>query len=461
MIASLVFLAAPALVVVFGLVASASADTRVTAAGHPAEGKLESFLGEPKLEVQKLFNGDRFPNMLVGVDGTVIALFGKNIKARRSEDGGKTWGPAIHVVNGFTGGGAIVNETNGEILAFAEEHLPPAKWQIVRSKDNGKTWAKMDYKIHPDVNGNILSMHMNEVGITLRHGKHAGRLIRAARHYWPKGQKKGWPEQYTSAIYSDDGGKTWFPSKPLPEKGTGEAAIAELSDGTIYYNSRCHRSKNMLKKARVYDFKAGERETFEDLPLRRRCAYSDDGGATYRDWQIVQALPDGPQNHVYGCMGGLTRLPVKGKDILIYSNCDSPGGRRLGTVWASFDGGKTWPVKRLVEKGDFAYSSLNAGRPGTKSEGWIYLNYESRGCKVARFNLSWLLQGEKTGDGSLPEWIQQGVGGARSHAIEIGKQKQLFVDDRVVAADVPLLPAVGLAPRAGRVRVESRCGAVR
>jgi sialidase-1 len=31
-------------------------------------------------------------------------------------------------------------------------------------------------------------------------------------------------------------------------------------------------------------------------------------------------------------------------------------------VWASFDGGKTWPVKRLVDEGSFAYSSLVTGR---------------------------------------------------------------------------------------------------
>jgi sialidase-1 len=104
-------------------------------------------------------------------------------------------------------------------------------------------------------------------------------------------------------------------------------------------------------------------------------------------------------------MGGLTRLPVAGQDILLYSNCDSPGGRNHGTVWASFDGGKTWPVKRLVFAGSFAYSSLTAGRPGTKSEGSIYLNFEGGpkgGSTVARLNLSWILEGQKTGDGEIP-----------------------------------------------------------
>ena len=75
------------------------------------------------------------------------------------------------------------------------------------------------------------------------------------------------------------------------------------------------------------------------------------------------------------------------------------------TVWASFDGGKSWPVKRLVFEGPGAYSSLDAGRPGTPSEGWIYLLFESGGGTMARFNLGWLLKGEKTGDGEVPAWV--------------------------------------------------------
>jgi sialidase-1 len=105
-------------------------------------------------------------------------------------------------------------------------------------------------------------------------------------------------------------------------------------------------------------------------------------------------------------MGGLVRLPVHYRDILIYSNCDSPGGRHHGTVWASFDGGKTWPLKRLVYEGSFAYCSLTAGRPRTKSEGWIYIHFEGGpkgGSTMARFNLSWALRGEPTGDGNIPD----------------------------------------------------------
>ena len=105
-------------------------------------------------------------------------------------------------------------------------------------------------------------------------------------------------------------------------------------------------------------------------------------------------------------MGGLVRLPFKNHDILIYSNCDNAESRTRGTVWASFDGGLTWPLKRLVYESKFAYYSIDVGRAGTATEGWLYLHFESEGSKMARFNLSWLLEGEKTGEGELPSWLK-------------------------------------------------------
>ena len=229
--------------------------------GHPAEGALEPFLGEPKLEMQQVYKGDRFPNVLVAIDGSVLA-FWNGVKVRRSEDGGKTWGPEILVGKGFMGGGAIVNENNGEILAFVEKHHPPAPLTVYRSEDYGKSWNVMEVEIKPDTNKNVPSMHMNEHGITLRHGKHAGRIIRPARHYAGRNERSRWPQHYTTAIYSDDGGKTWNTSDPFPAMGTGEATIAELSDGRIYYNSRRHWAPKGVN------------------PRRRWTAWSEDGGKT-------------------------------------------------------------------------------------------------------------------------------------------------------------------------------------
>ena len=131
-----------------------------TAAGLPADGKLAPFLQVPQLEIQQVFKGDRFPNVVVAVDGTVLA-FWNGVKVRRSEDGGKGWGDEILVGKGFMGGGVTVNETNGEIFAFVQERHPPAPTTVYRSRDHGKSWAAMEVDIRPDKNGNAPQMHMN------------------------------------------------------------------------------------------------------------------------------------------------------------------------------------------------------------------------------------------------------------------------------------------------------------
>jgi sialidase-1 len=334
--------------------------------------------GTPFFEVQEIFSDERFPNVVVATDGTVVTTWGhKNFMVRRSEDGGKTWGPEITVANpGFQGGGTTVDESTGDILVFVEEGHPPAPVTVFRSKDHGKTWNAEEVTIIPNSLGHIPAMHMNERGITLKYGEYAGRLIRPTRYYGGGNNREFWDEHYTNAIFSDDGGKTWQASEPFPVFGTGEATLEELSDGKIYYNSRRHKSTDGLN------------------PRMRYIAWSYDGGVTWKDLSVSEELPDGDQNRDYGLMAGMVRLPVEGYDILLFSNIESPDGRHHGTVWASFDGGKTWPVKRLVEEGSFAYSSMAAGQKGTPSEGLIYLFYESDGgARIARFNLGWVTEG--------------------------------------------------------------------
>jgi hypothetical protein len=366
-----------------------------------ADGPIEPFLGAPRFDMQPLFVGQRFPNVVVATDGTVLATWGRDrYQVRRSEDGGATWGPAITVADpGFHGGGALVDEQSGDVLVFVEDQHPPSQLTVYRSSDHGKNWNTHEVVIHADDQGNVPSMHMSETGITLRHGPHSGRLLRPARVYER-------PRGYNTAIFSDDGGSTWHSSGSFPDRGTGEGGVVELSDGRLYYSSRKH--------------------FFEDgtpFSHQRLFALSLDGGLSWQDLGAHRTLPDGPRyrgeearganyNGHFGMMAGLVRLPVKHRDILLYSNADTPSHERISlTVWASFDGGGTWPVRRLVFAGPSAYSSLAAGRPGTPSEGWIYLQFEGgpdgvySAGQLARFNLAWLLQGERTGDGTIPEWL--------------------------------------------------------
>ena len=352
--------------------------------------KLESYLGDPVFDKKRLFSDQRYPNVVVSKKGTVIAVWGNSgVAIRRSEDGGKSWGKPINISEkGYNGGGGIVDAGSGDMLLFVEDRQPPAPLTVYRSKDDGLNWKSQKTVIEKDLNGNNPSMHMNESGVTLMVGPKKGRLLRATRFYGSNEREAEWSKHYTNAIYSDDGGQTWKTSSPFPENGTGEAALVELSDGRIYYNSRVHWPERPNNR-------------------RRREAWSFDGGETWKDWKIVQALPDGDQGRAYGCMAGMTRIPSNDKDVIIFSNLDTDASHRERvTVWASLDGGKTWPVKRLVDGGRSGYSSLSVGRHGTPSAGWIYLHYEHdpfKGSHMARFNLSWLLEGELTGDGDLPK----------------------------------------------------------
>ena len=304
--------------------------------------------------------------IMVAKDGTVLT-------DRRSLDGGKTWGAPIQHLSGP---GRVLDETTGHILnldAGGHERKPGSF--LYRSRNNGMTWTREEIIREKDINGWVPMLINNEEGITLRYGEHKGRLLLPARvfvEYAPP--QELYEEHYSSAIYSDDGGKTWHASEPFPVAGTGEAALVELSDGRIYYNSRNHN-------------RTGNRDI----------AWSYDGGETWKDHRICDYLPDGPPDF-YGNKGGLVRLEIEDHDILVFSMTDDPGGspdrhstagRKDITVWASFDGGETWPVKRWVHQRG-GYSHLAAGRPGTPSEGLIYL---TTGNLYARFNLAWILKG--------------------------------------------------------------------
>jgi sialidase-1 len=383
------------------------------------EGSRSPWTDRAAIDRTACFDAGRFPNVVVATDGTVLALWGGHhdpelddaLRVRRSADGGATWEAAVEIAPQLHGGGAVVDETTSDVLAFGYGGSVDENQEgdVFRSRDGGETWTNVDATVRADARGNVPSFHMAEHGITLRRGPHPGRLLRPARVY--RDDDRG----YNTALYSDDGGATWHPTAPFPARGTGEGAVAELSDGRLYYNSRTHH--------------------FESPPYRheRQVAQSEDGGETWGDPAWDATLPDGPRyrgangrgacwNGHFGMAAGLTRLPIAGADVLCYSNADTDGYQRRDlTVWASFDGGDTWPVKRRVTDGAAAYSSLAAGRPGTPSDGWLYLLYEHgelagedeptiryAGGTLARFTLPWLVAGERTGDGTVPQWVQAG-----------------------------------------------------
>jgi sialidase-1 len=342
---------------------------------------------KPLFEIDMLFDKVRIPTIAVTTNGTILAFAGSGTLLRHSNDGGKNWSETETL--DAEGGKVVIDENTGHALVVC-----PAKKFLLRSQDDGKSWEKEKIVVKPNAAGhgapdNVPSdVTCSESGITLKFGENKGRLLMAARVQPPNGSndQEYWPYNYNTALYSDDGGKTWQTSSPV-QSGTGEGTLAELSDGRVYYNSRCHMA----------------------IDHRRRIAWSHDGGHMWVDWQVSDDLFEvgGPhyfkysKNPSYGCNAGLVRIPSEvtgGKDVLLFSTPDNPGAgdknaRIRMTVWASFDRGKTWPVKRLVYEGPSAYSSLAADKTGT-----IYLLFESgkkqryERISLARFNLEWLTQ---------------------------------------------------------------------
>ena len=343
-------------------------------------------------------------HLAVAMDGTVLVFkeerARKRVEVKRSEDGGRTWSNPIAVgdrvrigsdmsddgrykgehVGWSELGNVVVDETTGEIMVFAMG-LAPSR-TLYRSRDHGKTWRAEKTVIKPDRNGWLATTYCCDPGITLRHGKKKGRLVMPSqvfvgsvnddgtRTYLNKGQgRKFFAKRYSNALYSDDGGRTWTPSEPFPLLGTSEPGLLELHDGRIYYNARTHvREGNKL------------------------VGRSADCGESWVDSREDDELFDGPPD-VYGCKGALALLTHGGREVMIFS---SPGRRDKRddiTIRASFDGGESWPVSRLVREGPGNYTWLAAGRKDTPSEGFIYLL--SNKDWMARFNVSWLMENRK------------------------------------------------------------------
>ena len=120
----------------------------------------------------------------------------------------------------------------------------------------------------------------------------------------------------------------------------------------------------------------------------KQVGFSEDFGKSWKNAHEDDELFDGPPDD-YGCKGALVRVPGQNRDVLLYSSPGRKDKREDITIKVSFDGAKSWPIKRMVRKGPGNYTWMAAGRPGTPSEGMVYI--VSNKDWMARFNLAWIL----------------------------------------------------------------------
>ncbi|MEV7224519.1 exo-alpha-sialidase [Streptomyces sp. NPDC093681] len=333
----------------------------------------------------------RIPALTRTTEGTLIAAYDARptlgdlpsnigVVLRRSTDGGTTW-RAQQVVRkdaapkGYGDPSLLVDRETGRIFLFyaasvnqgffgsatGNDESDPDVLQAdySYSDDDGLTWKHeritADIK-DPSWAGMFAS---SGEGIQLRHGRYKGRLIQQYAI-----RKDG--ANYAVSAYSDDHGATWRMGTPVGPGGD-ENKTVELSDGRVMLNNR----------SKPY----------------RTVAYSTDGGVTYTPFQQDTELPD-PANN-----GSVTRFAPNvdaahpRASWLMFSNTATTNSRSNLTVRLSCDNGQTWPVRRTVESGAAAYSTLTPLSDGTGPNPGMGLLWE-RGnvdhITYSSFDLQWL-----------------------------------------------------------------------
>jgi sialidase-1 len=237
------------------------------------------------------------------------------------------------------------------------------------SIDNGKTWSEpIDItlqvnKIHqPEINPlwnfkEDWRTYANTPGHALQfiEGKYKGRIYVAANH--SSGDPKPELRDYQAhGYYTDDHGASFKLSETVPFEGSNESTAAQLTKGGLMMNSR-----NQTGKYRIVSL-------------------SKNGGETWDTTFVDHNLPDPI------CEGSLLNIGTKkGRSVLAFCNNLEKNNRDSLTLQISFNEGKTWQKKFLIELKNTGYSDIVK-----LSKKTIGVLYEAEGYKEIRFKkINW------------------------------------------------------------------------
>lgn len=265
--------------------------------------------------------------------------------ARGSRDGGRTWDAAPRTVSENEGGANVMSVSllrlqDGRLALF---YLLKNSWLDCRphvrfSSDEAATWSAPVRM----TNAPGYFVLNNDRVIQLR----GGRLLAPVAFHRARGEDPDSSKSFDGRalalwLISDDAGATWseapqWQALPVPATRTGlqEPGVVELTDGSL-----------------LSWFRTDQGVQFE-------CRSTDQG----RTWSAVaqgpmhsptspaslKLLPDGSLLGVWNDQGG---------------DFDFVAGKRTPLVAAvSRDGGRTWPVKRLLEEdpdGWYCYTAIH------------------------------------------------------------------------------------------------------
>jgi sialidase-1 len=263
---------------------------------------------------------------------------------KRSTDGGRTWSPqqVLWDDDANTCGNPcpVLDESTGTIWLLLTHNLGAdlqrqitgrtskgtrTVW-VAHSRDQGVTWSK-PIEITAAVKRPEWTWYATGpgVGIQIKHGPHAGRLVIPCDHYYDDPAEKA-SVSASHAIYSDDHGRTWKLGGIVGSK-LNECQLVELADGrgTLLMDMRSYRGRNV-----------------------RAHATSADGGLTWSAPFDAEPLVEPV------CQASIVRHE---SGALLFSNPAAKTRINL-LVRLSPDDGQTWRDLVTLHPGPSAYSNL-------------------------------------------------------------------------------------------------------
>lgn len=312
----------------------------------------------------------RIPALVQTKDGTLIAFAEArqnsgsdtgdiDLVARRSEDGGKTWGEIITVwddggnvcgnpcpVVDYETGRVILlstwnNGKDNEKIIHARKSIDTRRVFVIYSEDDGLTWSEPK---EITSSAKLPEWTWYATGpchaIQLQKGRYKSRIVVPCNHgVYSNDSRSGGHEgpggTESHVIISDDGGLTWRIGGS-PEVGN-ECTLAETRKGKLILNMRGPRVENRIQNG-----------------CARLVAVSEDGGETFGEAYYDKGLVEPVCNASiinYNPGNRLTKT-------LLFSNPDDKTARKNMTIKRSDDSGKSWEILIRLSELPAAYSDL-------------------------------------------------------------------------------------------------------
>lgn len=322
----------------------------------------------------------RIPGMIVTGRGTVIVYnearltpsdwARMDIFAQRSEDQGRTFGERIYLARSdervqTVNNPVMVEDGKSRIhFLYCENYGISGGRMLHRvSADDGMTWSEAQ-----DVTPATLPYYRNAFAFGPGHGirTETGALIVPV---WLVPKCYGQAEHshnpsVISTFFSLDDGESWQLGDIIKSSESvvspNETEVTLTRDGRVYLNARNHSHY-------------------------RAAAYSPNGYSGWTDLRLDQALGDAI------CFGSCVTYRDAQRQAILMGHCACLTERKQVTIEVSFDDGRTWAHKKLLDADHGGYVEMGVD----SARGLIYVLYEEdwgAKCHLNAFDFDWLMQ---------------------------------------------------------------------